>query len=76
MRPFTVRPHPVLAHIIEVEPERVVVLVLGETEPDDPDRVIGDLEHIMHPGETLFGVSFQTYLDNGVGELEISRESD
>ncbi len=29
----------------------------------------------MHPGDSLFGVSFQTYLDNGVGELEISPES-
>ncbi len=65
-----------LVHITEASPERVVVLVRAETEPDDPDRVIGDLEHIMHPGETLFGVSFQTYLDNGVGELEISPESD
>ncbi len=65
-----------LVHIITVEPERVVVLARAETEPDDPIQAIGDLEKAVHPGETLFGVSFQAYLDHGVGELEISPESD
>ena len=67
---------PVLVFIQSASPERVVVVARAETEPDDPVQVIGDFEQTLHPGDSLFGLSFQDYLDAGVGELEVRPVAD
>ena len=62
-------------YVVEAERERVRVMARLETPPGEP-LVIGCLDRDLHLGESLFGVSFQTYLEHGVGALEISPESD
>ena len=58
-----------IVHITHADP--TVVQLAIRLEDDQGLGIVGDAWPEVRPGELLFGVPFEDYLANGVGEFEI-----
>ncbi len=53
-------------HIIFSDDEQVVLTARAEG-----DGLVGDLQKIVHPGESAFGLSFDQLHEHGVGAMTV-----